>query len=338
MSRSRPRRDLALTQLVSPPLVERLFRLLQTTAADLKADPSGFARAIWEADPFDRRDRRVLWSVRLGFPLLSSLGFALGVALYALLIGVEPAWARIAPPEPSRGPSVDVLLAVPEPARTVNTGEGGGGGGGGAEESRPVSKGVVPPSSEVDPVSVATTKPQPTFVDPLPVPSPLKAPPSTPPPLSPYGDPQSGLVDPSDGPGRFGGAGTGDHGGWGPGRDRGGGPGNDGGTGDGPSKPGRPGEPSDERAVATRAVILNTPRPLYTDAARERKTQGVVSVRALLGADGRVKRAIVRRGLPDGLNECAIEAVYRLRFRPARNAAGEPIDSWVTVAVTFSIR
>lgn len=93
-----------------------------------------------------------------------------------------------------------------------------------------------------------------------------------------------------------------------------------------------------EKTVAAKPVIQNRPRPDYTEAARTNKTQGTVVVRVLLGAQGRVKSASVVRGLPDGLNEKAIEAVYKLEFTPAKNAAGEPIDSWVSVSVSFTIR
>jgi protein TonB len=85
-------------------------------------------------------------------------------------------------------------------------------------------------------------------------------------------------------------------------------------------------------------VILNAPRPSYTEAARQARTEGVVKVRVLLGADGRARRATVQRGLPHGLDEKAIEAVGRLQFRPARDRAGRAVDSWVTISVAFSIR
>ena len=94
-----------------------------------------------------------------------------------------------------------------------------------------------------------------------------------------------------------------------------------------------------ERSAAARvSAIHNRPRPNYTEQARQNKTQGNVAVKVLLGAGGRVKSASVVRGLPDGLNEKAIEAVYQLSFTPARNAAGQPVDSWVTVTVSFTIR
>jgi TonB family protein len=94
--------------------------------------------------------------------------------------------------------------------------------------------------------------------------------------------------------------------------------------------------PPDPRIV-TKAKVLNNPRPAYTEQARDNGTQGNVVVRVTLGANGKVKSASVVRGLPDGLNEKAIEAVYRLEFDPARDLAGQTVDSVITVSVNFLI-
>jgi TonB family protein len=186
-------------------------------------------------------------------------------------------------------------------------------------------------------VTVATTKEVVHAPDPLPVPPPIKAPTI---PVLPdrYGDPTSGIAIPSDGSGEGGGAGNGKKGGWGDGDGPGVGPGRDGGRGDGSYAPGGAGRSEPPAAIATRAVILNTPRPVYTEAARANKTEGIVRVRALLRAQGRVTRAAVTRGHTDGLDERALEAVHRIAFRPARDAAGRAVDSGVTVSVSFTIR
>lgn len=57
----------------------------------------------------------------------------------------------------------------------------------------------------------------------------------------------------------------------------------------------------------------------------------------LIGEDGRVKRATVVKGLPDGLNEMALQSAYRMEFRPAmRN--GQPVIYWLNnVEMGFSI-
>jgi TonB family protein len=85
-------------------------------------------------------------------------------------------------------------------------------------------------------------------------------------------------------------------------------------------------------------VVLNHPRPAYTEEARREKTQGDVLVKVLFGASGRVIQARVVRGLPHGLNEKAVEAVHGFVFQPARDARGMPVDAWVTVKVRFTIR
>jgi TonB family protein len=313
--------ELTLASLVDDTLARRIAVQVAFAAGELRRDPVGFFRTLWSADALDRRSRRRVWLVRLAVPTVSGVGFALGVALFAMLIGVAPASTQASESEP---PGVVRLLPLPST----------GGGGGGNEEQRPVSRGVPPPSSKTTPVATATTHDVPRPPDALPLPPPIKAPPVTIPDADRYGDPNSLSSDASDGPGRNGGAGTGDGGGWGPGTGPGEGPGEDGGRG-GPDGPGRD-EPT--RQLATKAVILNAPRPSYTDEARLHKTEGRITVRALLGADGRVKRATVTRGLPHGLDERALEAVSRLAFRPARDGSGRPVDTWVSITVVFTIR
>lgn len=311
-------------------LVGRLWAQLTFTWGEARRDPAGLARSLVAADALDRRSRPMLWTIRLGVPAASSFGFFLGVLAYLLFVGVAPATTL-----PERRSHAVVPVFVPKDSPRPPAPDGGGGGGN--REQMPVSKGQPPPSSLTDPIVPATTHPNPKAPDPLPVPPPIKAPPLPAPLPDRYGDPSSASPDTSDGPGSDGGAGTGTSGGWGPGIERGEGPGRTGGRGDGPDGPGG-GQPPDESRPATKATILNAPRPEYTEAARTNKTQGTVKVRVLLGADGRVKQARVEAGLPDGLDERAIEAASRLRFRPATDRDGRAVDSWVTVSVNFTIR
>ena len=62
-----------------------------------------------------------------------------------------------------------------------------------------------------------------------------------------------------------------------------------------------------------------------------------VLVRVLIGSDGQVKRVTVTRGLPDGLDEQAIQAAYQLRFKPAMKS-GQPVSFWKPVAIEFNLR
>jgi len=61
-----------------------------------------------------------------------------------------------------------------------------------------------------------------------------------------------------------------------------------------------------------------------------------ISVRALVGVDGRVKLA---RVLKPGsvLDDSAVDCVRKWRFRPALNPDGTPHEAWVTVPVRYSI-
>jgi TonB family protein len=97
-----------------------------------------------------------------------------------------------------------------------------------------------------------------------------------------------------------------------------------------PSAPGSP--------AASKAHILNRPRPNYTEQARWNHADGNVTVKVLLRADGTVGSVQVVRGLPDGLSLKAVEAARQLEFDPARDADGGPLDTWMTVSVNFTIR
>ncbi len=326
MSRNRVHVDLSLSILSDRSLARRLGAQIAFTLSELRRDPSGLLRALWAADALDGRSRGLLWSLRIGLPAASGFGFLLGVLAYLLLIGAAPVAAQAASqPRP-------IWLEPPVP--TPTPGRKPGGGGSGDHELARVSKGSPPPSSLAEPIVPATVKPVPISPDPLPMPPSIKAPPLPAPPDA-YGDPTSTSDVLSNGPGEGGATGTGKGTGWGAGNGRGEGEGEGEGRGGGP---GGPGAEDATRRLARPAVILNAPRPEYTEEARREKTQGAVKVAVLLGADGTVRSARVTGGLPNGLNEKAIVAVHKLQFRPATDASGRPVDSWISVTVHFTIR
>lgn len=92
---------------------------------------------------------------------------------------------------------------------------------------------------------------------------------------------------------------------------------------------GRPAEPR----VDVPAMPLYAPRAVRSSLARESGVNGTVIVRAHIGADGRVLDTTLERAIPM-LNNSALDAVSRIRFRPAERA-GKPVESWVSVPVTF---
>lgn len=108
----------------------------------------------------------------------------------------------------------------------------------------------------------------------------------------------------------------------------GGGPGNGGGIGGGPYRAGSGIEPP---------RLIREIKARYTDEARRRGTTGNVVLEIVITRDGAVGAVAVRRGLGDGLDQRAIDAVGQWRFAPARRL-GEPVDVIVEVAVEFMLR
>ena len=67
------------------------------------------------------------------------------------------------------------------------------------------------------------------------------------------------------------------------------------------------------------------PYPVYTDEARHVKVQGTVTLRVLVGTDGRASQIRVVRGLGYGLEERAEQTVRGWKFKPAIDAARRPV-------------
>lgn len=68
--------------------------------------------------------------------------------------------------------------------------------------------------------------------------------------------------------------------------------------------------------------VNNTPRPTrrvnphFPDAARRDRTQGIVQMEVLIDKSGRVHKVTVKKGLPNGLNDAAVDAVKQWGFEP----------------------
>ena len=89
--------------------------------------------------------------------------------------------------------------------------------------------------------------------------------------------------------------------------------------------------------AATPVVCKYCPDPTYTDEARNAKLQGSVTLRVLVGQDGRAQAIQITKGLGLGLDERAEEAVKSWQFIPAKNAAHHPIASWVVIETTYRL-
>ncbi|MGB7759727.1 MAG: energy transducer TonB [Bryobacteraceae bacterium] len=143
-----------------------------------------------------------------------------------------------------------------------------------------------------------------------------------------WGDPAGILGTMSGGPGTNGGIGTGTGGGDGPGHGPGAGPGNKGGVGGPDSEAGR--------GIFTAPVLLVKTEPAYSEEARKGKVQGTVILIVEIDSNGRPRNIRIRQPLGFGLEERAVEAVSRWRFRPAyRN--GKPVPCNAEVEVNFRL-
>jgi TonB family protein len=90
------------------------------------------------------------------------------------------------------------------------------------------------------------------------------------------------------------------------------------------------------QAGARRAVIEKRPEPGTTAEARANHTGGVVRLRAILSASGKVTHIEVLQGLPNGLTKKAIEAAKKIKFTPAEKD-GHPVSQYVVIEYNFDI-
>jgi len=79
-------------------------------------------------------------------------------------------------------------------------------------------------------------------------------------------------------------------------------------------------------------------RPMYPEIAQEAGIEGVVVVQAFIDDKGRVKETIILKGIPNtGLDEAAMEAIRKTRFRPARQRE-RAVGVWISIPVNFKLK
>ncbi|HLY19846.1 MAG TPA: energy transducer TonB [Bryobacteraceae bacterium] len=204
----------------------------------------------------------------------------------------------------------------------------GGGGGGGDRSPLPAAKGRLPkisPRQFTPPVQVFNNlNPK------LPMEPTIIAPPDVNLPnvnMAQYGDPLAKIGPPSNGPGSGGGIGSGSGGGVGSGKGAGFGPGEGGGFGGGVFRVG---------GGVTAPVPLYRPEPEYSEEARKAKYQGTVVLTAVVDASGKPRDLKVVRSLGLGLDEKALEAVEKWKFRPGYKD-GKPVAVACSIEVNFRL-
>jgi protein TonB len=272
------------------------------TAASLGPGPRLFTYSSNQENTFDRRMEAFVGSL-----LGQAAVLAIVIYLTTIAIGTPPGLAR------RFSVAADLPIIFP----------GSNGGGGGSFDPLPASHGNSPRAS-LDPQIVPPTVRVPKEMPKLPMDETVVVAPDVKfPPEGAVGDPRSLLSKLSDGPGGPGGIGNGCCDGIGESI----GPH----VGSGP-----PGiYPAGKMGVTAPEVIFN-PEPSFSEEARKAKVQGIVLLILVVGKDGHPYDIRVGQSLGMGLDEKAIEAVNRWRFRPA-TLKGQPVATRIAVQVEFHL-
>ncbi|MBC8346098.1 MAG: TonB family protein [Candidatus Marinimicrobia bacterium] len=90
--------------------------------------------------------------------------------------------------------------------------------------------------------------------------------------------------------------------------------------------------PYDDPPVPLKAI-----RPTYPKVAKEKGIEGTVVVQVFVNEKGRVTETAILRGTPDsGLDEAAIKAIEKVKFRPARQG-NKKVGVWISIPVNFRL-
>jgi TonB family protein len=273
------------------------------TAASLGPDPNIFSILSGEGDGLFRARRETFV-----FSLLAQ------AAIVGLLVYFTSGVIRGTP---------EIARQIPKFSELPLIFSGRNGGGGGNHDPLPALHGNLPRAS-LDPQIVPPTLVLPKEPPKLAVPETVMVAPNIPLPQGgQMGDPMSHLALLSNGRGGPGGIGTGCCDGIGPSA----------GPGVGAGPPGI--FPAGKQGVTVPQVIFD-PEPSFSDEARKSKAQGIVLLLVVVGKDGHTYDIRVGQGLGMGLDERAVEAVNRWRFRPA-TLNGEPVATQIAVQVDFRL-
>ena len=89
-------------------------------------------------------------------------------------------------------------------------------------------------------------------------------------------------------------------------------------------------------AVLKPEILVKT-QPRYTELARRAKVQGSVGLRAIIDERGYVTDLQIFKSLPMGLDQAAIDAVSKWRFKPA-TLHGRPVRVYYNLTVNFTLQ
>ena len=85
-------------------------------------------------------------------------------------------------------------------------------------------------------------------------------------------------------------------------------------------------------------VPLTPIRPKYPEIAQEAGIEGTVFIQAFIDKKGRVIETTIIKGIPNtGLDEAAIKAIRKTRFRPAKQRE-RAVGVWISIPVNFKLK
>ena len=83
---------------------------------------------------------------------------------------------------------------------------------------------------------------------------------------------------------------------------------------------------------------LSSIRPVYPEIAQEAGIEGTVVVQVFVDKKGRVKDTLILKGIPNtGLDEAAVTAIKKTRFRPAKQRE-RAVGVWISIPVNFRLK
>lgn len=256
----------------------------------------------------------------------SVISVVLHVAIIAAILWAFLATKKVLPKAPEHVTRVDIPAYMPiAPPKGPAM---GGGGGGGSHDIIQTPKGHLPEIQKTPvaaPMVIENNHPKLEAAPAINMPKEIQMANSN---LPNLGDPRTAVVGAaSNGIGSSGGMGIGAGGGIGSGKSNGFGSGVGGGYGGGLYHVGG--------AVAA-PQLLSAPDPEFTDEARRVKFEGTCVVSLIVDAQGNAQRIQVIRHLGMGLDEKALEAVRRYRFKPAM-LQGRAVPVEMNIEVNFHI-
>jgi periplasmic protein TonB len=320
-------RDEPLLGLLPPDLEEPWFRSFCRQVKEFLF-PQKLPPIKVSAQPLNVKD---IWGQYQPQKKCWAVSFGLQCALVLLLFTVFSAKSvqqKVAAFIPLIAPDI----APYQPKLPANPQKAGGGGGGGDRSPMQAPKGRLPKASlkQFTPPMVVVNNPNPKLtMDPS-----LIIPPNVVLPqvnLPNYGDPLANIGPLSNGPGSGGGIGSGSGGGIGSGRGGGLGPGEGGGVGGGAG-----GGVFRAGGGVSGPVLLYKIEPEYSDEARKAKFQGTVVLYAEVNPSGRAVNVRIVRSLGLGLDEKAIDAVKKWKFRPGYKD-GQPVTVAALIEINFRL-